>query len=150
MLGLGAAWNGSEHEAYGLDFPPVAERMDRLEEAVQVCRAMFEGDRVTFEGSHYRTHDARNVPRPLQPGGPRILIGGGGERRTLRLVARYADACNLHGEPERIRRKLEVLHRHCAELGRDPATVAVTRLSGSASASTLSARARTCSLVRSS
>lgn len=128
VLGLGAAWHGLEHAAYGLDFPPLGERMDRLEEAVQVCRAMFEQDRVTFEGTYYRTEDARNRPRPLQPGGPRILVGGGGEQRTLRLVARYADACNLHGEPERIRRKIDVLHRHCEEVGRDPATITVTRL----------------------
>lgn len=128
VLGLGAAWHGPEHAAYGLDFPPVGERMDRLEEALQVCRAMFEHDHVTFEGTHYRTDDARNRPRPLQPGGPRILVGGGGERRTLRLVARHADACNLHGEPDRIRRKIDVLHRHCEEVGRDPATIAVTRL----------------------
>ena len=128
VLGLGAAWHGLEHAAYGLDFPPLGERMDRLEEAVQVCRAMFEQDRVTFEGTYYRTEDARNRPRPLQPGGPRILVGGGGEQRTLRLVAQYADACNLHGEPERIRRKIDVLHRHCEEVGRDPATITVTRL----------------------
>lgn len=128
VLGLGAAWHEPEHTGYGFELPPVAERMDRLAEALQICRAMFEHDHVSFEGTYYRTADARNVPRPVQRGGPGILVGGGGERRTLRLVAQYADACNLHGDPGLIRRKLEVLHRHCTEVGRDPATIAVTRL----------------------
>ncbi|MCB1005676.1 MAG: LLM class F420-dependent oxidoreductase [Acidimicrobiales bacterium] len=128
VLGLGAAWHDLEHHGYGFEFPPVGERMDRLEDALQICRAMFERDHVTFEGRHHRTDDARNLPRPVQPGGPRILVGGGGERRTLRLVARYADACNLHGDPDTIRHKIEVLHGHCAEVGRDPAEVRVTRL----------------------
>jgi len=128
VLGLGAAWHDLEHTGYGFDFPPVAERMDRLEEALQICRAMFERDHVSFEGAHYRTDDARNLPRPVQAGGPEILVGGGGERRTLRLVAQYADACNLHGDPDGIRHKLEVLHRHCADVGRDPAEIRVTRL----------------------
>lgn len=128
VLGLGAAWHDLEHTGYGFDFPPVGERMDRLEEALQICRAMFERDPVTFEGTHYRTDDARNLPRPIRAGGPEILVGGGGERRTLRLVAQYADACNLHGDPDGIRHKREVLHRHCADLGRDPAEIRVTRL----------------------
>lgn len=128
VLGLGAAWHDLEHTGYGFDFPPVSERMDRLEEALQICRAMFERDHVSFEGAHYRTDDARNLPRPVQAGGPEILVGGGGERRTLRLVAQYADACNLHGDPDGIRHKLEVLHRHCADVGRDPAEIRVTRL----------------------
>ena len=128
VLGIGAAWHDLEHTGYGFEFPPVGERMDRLEEALQICRAMFERDHVTFEGAHHRTEDARNLPRPVQAGGPRILVGGGGEQRTLRLVAQYADACNLHGDPDMIRHKLEVLHRHCADVGRDPAEIRVTRL----------------------
>lgn len=128
VLGLGAAWHDLEHTGYGFDFPPVGERMDRLEEALQICRAMFERDHVSFDGAHYRTDDARNLPRPVQAGGPEILVGGGGERRTLRLVAQYADACNLHGDPDGIRHKLDVLHRHCADVGRDPAEIRVTRL----------------------
>ncbi len=128
VLGLGAAWHDLEHTGYGFDFPPVAERMDRLEEALQICRAMFERDHVSFDGAHFRTEDARNLPRPVQAGGPEILVGGGGERRTLRLVAQYADACNLHGDPDGIRHKLDVLHRHCADVGRDPAEIRVTRL----------------------
>ena len=96
VLGIGAAWYDVEHEGLGLDFPPVGERMDRLEEAVQICRAMFREEAPTFEGRYYRMHEARNLPRPAQPGGPPILIGGGGEKRTLRLVAQHADYGQHH------------------------------------------------------
>ena len=102
------------------------ERLDRLEEAVQICRAMFRDDHVTFSGKHYQLHDARNLPRPINPGGPRIMIGGGGEKRTLKLVAQLADACNVSGSVDNARHKIEVLHRHCADTGRDPAEVQVT------------------------
>ena len=129
ILGIGAAWYDVEHEGLGVDFPPVPERMDRLEEAVQICRAMFRDETPTFAGRYYRVHDARNLPRPVQAGGPPILIGGGGERRTLRLVARYADYCNITGDSDTIRHKVSVLHEHCAAEGRDPATVTVSRLS---------------------
>ncbi len=128
ILGIGGAWHDTEHEGLGFEFPPVKERMDRLEEALQICRAMFRDDHTSFSGTHYRTSDARNLPRPIQPGGPRILVGGGGEQRTLKLVAQYADACNLHGDPATIRHKLDVLHRHCADVGRDPREISVTRL----------------------
>jgi F420-dependent oxidoreductase-like protein len=128
VLGIGAAWNDEEHRGYGYDFPPVAERMDRLEEVVRICRAMFTEERPTFEGKHYRIESALNFPRPVTPGGPPILIGGSGERRTLRLVARHADACNLFGDVDTIRHKLEVLDRHCAEVGRDPSAITRTRL----------------------
>jgi alkanesulfonate monooxygenase SsuD/methylene tetrahydromethanopterin reductase-like flavin-dependent oxidoreductase (luciferase family) len=97
-----------------------------LEEAVQVCRAMFTGDDVSFAGRHYRLDHARNLPRPVQAGGPKIMIGGGGEKRTLRLVARYADQCNVTGDVSTLARKISVLRRHCAEVGRDPAEVGVT------------------------
>jgi len=97
-----------------------------LEEAVQVCRAMFAGDDVSFTAQHYRIDHARNLPRPVQPGGPRIMIGGGGEKRTLRLVAQYADQCNVTGSVATLARKIEVLHRHCADVGRDPAEIRVT------------------------
>ena len=99
VLGIGAAWHDVEHDALGFDFPPVKERMDRLEEAVQICRAMFREETPTFEGRYYSIDDARNVPRPIQAGGPPIMIGGGGEKRTLRLVAQYADMCNVTGDP---------------------------------------------------
>ena len=128
ILGIGAAWFEEEHRAYGFDFPPAGERLDRLEETLQVCRAMFRDDRATFEGRHYSIREARNIPRPIQPGGPKILIGGGGERRTLRLVAQYADGCNVFGGPDALRHKFSVLERHCADVGRDPADITKTRL----------------------
>src|SRR4051812_6457370 len=120
FLGIGAAWFELEHEALGVDFPPVAERFERLEEALIICRGMFRGENPTFDGTHFRVKDAMNVPAPIQPGGPPILIGGQGERKTLRFVARYADAVNLICGREDIPRKIEVLERHCADLGRDP------------------------------
>jgi F420-dependent oxidoreductase-like protein len=127
VLGIGAAWNEQEATEYGYDWPGTGERMDRLEDALRICRAMFTRERATVEGIHTSVHDALNVPQPLQPGGPPILIGGGGERRTLRLVAQYADACNLFGDVATVRHKLDVLDRHCADVGRDPAAVTRTR-----------------------
>ena len=126
VLGIGGAWYDVEHQALGVDYPVDRVRLDMLEEAVQVCRAMFTGDDVSFSGTHYRLDHARNLPRPVQPGGPKIMIGGGGEKRTLRLVARYADMCNVTGDAATLARKIDVLHRHCAEVGRDPAEIAVT------------------------
>jgi len=128
VLGIGAAWYEEEHRGLGFDFPPVSERFDRLEEALRICRAMFTESRPTFTGRYYRIEDAWNVPPPVRPGGPPILIGGSGERRTLRLVARYADRCNLFGDPDQIRHLLDVLRRHCESEGRDPATIRTTRL----------------------
>jgi F420-dependent oxidoreductase-like protein len=126
ILGIGGAWYDVEHRGLGIDYPSDRVRLDMLEEAVQVCRAMFTGDDVSFTGVHYRLDHARNLPRPVQPGGPKIMIGGGGEKRTLRLVARYADKCNVTGDIATLARKIDVLHRHCAEVGRDPAEVDVT------------------------
>jgi F420-dependent oxidoreductase-like protein len=126
ILGIGGAWYDVEHQALGVDYPRDGVRLDMLEEAVQVCRAMFAGDDVSFTGTHYRLDQARNLPRPVQAGGPKIMIGGGGEKRTLRLVARYADQCNVTGDVATLARKIEVLRRHCGEVGRDPAEVAVT------------------------
>lgn len=128
ILGLGAAWYDVEHEGYGVPFPPVRERMDRMEEAVQICRAMFTEEAPSFEGRYYRIESARNVPRPVRPGGPPVLIGGSGPKRTLRAVAKYADMCNLHGGPETIRRAIEVIGEHCADVSRDPSGIRVTRL----------------------
>lgn len=128
VLGLGAAWYEEEHRALGFRFPPLAERFERLEEALQICRAMFQEDAPSFSGRHYRIERAVNRPRPVRPGGPPILVGGGGERRTLRLVARYADACNLFGDAATVRHKLAVLDRHLGEVGRDPDSVTRTRL----------------------
>jgi F420-dependent oxidoreductase-like protein len=126
ILGIGAAWYDVEHHALGVGYPSDRVRLDMLEEAVQVCRAMFTGDDVSFAGTHFTLDHARNLPRPVQPGGPRIMIGGGGEKRTLALVARYADQCNVTGDVATLAHKIEVLHRHCAEVGRDPAEIEVT------------------------
>lgn len=126
ILGIGGAWYEAEHQGLGVGYPSDRVRLDMLEEAVQVCRAMFTGDDVSFAGAHYRLDHARNLPRPVRAGGPKIMIGGGGEKRTLRLVARYADQCNVTGDVGTLARKIAVLRRHCAEVGRDPAEVAVT------------------------
>ncbi|MHB8262334.1 MAG: TIGR03560 family F420-dependent LLM class oxidoreductase [Acidimicrobiales bacterium] len=128
ILGIGAAWHDAEHGSYGMQFPPTSERMDRLEEAVQICRLMFDQDAPSFQGRYYSIREAFNFPRPLQSGGPPILIGGGGEQRTLKIAAMYADACNVFGDISTIRRKMDVLDRHCERYGRDPATIARTRL----------------------
>jgi F420-dependent oxidoreductase-like protein len=128
ILGIGAAWNADEHRGYGFEFPPTGERMDRLEEALQICRAMFTEDSPSFSGKHYEIVDAFNVPRPVTQGGPPIMIGGGGEKRTLRLVAQYGDASNIFGNLATIRHKLDVLARHCEAVGRDPAEITKTKL----------------------
>jgi F420-dependent oxidoreductase-like protein len=129
ILGIGGAWYDVEHRGLGVEYPSDRVRLDMLEEAVQVCRAMFTGDDVSFNGDHYQLDHARNLPRPVQAGGPKIMIGGGGEKRTLRLVAQYADKCNVTGDVETLSRKIAVLHRHCADVGRDPAEVDITWMS---------------------
>jgi F420-dependent oxidoreductase-like protein len=124
IFGLGAAWNDVEHQGYGFEFPPVRERMDRLDEALTIVRRMFTEERPSFEGSAYRIREALNEPRPIQPGGPPILVGGGGEQRTLRIAAKHADMTHWFAigiDP--LRHKNEVLERYCAEIGRDPATI---------------------------
>lgn len=128
VLGLGAAWFDSEHEALGFDFPSLTERFARLDEALRICRAMFTEDAPSFEGAFYNVKNAVNRPCPVQLAGPPILVGGGGERRTLRLVAEQADACNIFGDVETVRHKLAVLDGHCEAVGRDPFTVTKTRL----------------------
>lgn len=117
-LGIGAAWNEAEATGLGLPFPPTAERFERLEETLQICLQMWGEDDGPFTGKHYRLERTLNVPQPLQRPRPPILIGGGGERKTLRLVARYAQACNLFVGPE-LERKLDVLRGHCDAEGRD-------------------------------
>jgi F420-dependent oxidoreductase-like protein len=129
ILGIGAAWYDVEHEGLGFDFPSAGVRLDRLEEALQICRAMFTEEAPSFEGRYYRIHEARNVPPPVQQGGPTILVGGGGERRTLQLVARYADMCNIFGDPATVAHKVDVLRGHCKAIGRDPSEITVSRLS---------------------
>jgi len=120
MLGIGAAWYGREHAGLGVPFPSTAERFERLEETLQICRQMWSDDDGAYEGKHYRLAETVCVPPPVQQPRPPILVGGSGERKTLRLVAQYADACNLFGEtPDAIRHKLDVLRRHCDDVGTD-------------------------------
>src|SRR5690606_36223854 len=123
VLGLGAAWYEREHRALGVPFPPLGERFERLEETVQICRQMWSDEDGPYEGRHYRLVETLCRPRPIQERVP-ILIGGMGERKTLRLVAEYADACNLFPAGiDTVRHKLEVLDRHCGDVGRDPAEI---------------------------
>lgn len=124
MLGLGAAWYEREHRGLGVPFPPLAERYGRLEEALQICQQMWSENNGPFNGTFYQLAETINVPQPIRTPRPPILIGGGGERKTLRLVARYADACNLFaGTPDEIKHKLAVLDGHCADVNRDPAEI---------------------------
>lgn len=126
-LGIGAAWNEQEHRGLGVPFPPLAERFERLEETIQICLRMWSDDEAPFHGRHYRLERPLNSPQSLSRPHPPILIGGGGERKTLRLVARYADACNLFMSPQ-IPHKLDVLKRHCEAEGRDYGTIEKTSL----------------------
>ena len=120
-LGIGAAWNEAESRGLGIPFPPIAERFERLEETLQVCLQMWEGKRGSekpFQGKHFQLERPLNSPQSLSRPHPPILIGGMGERKTLRLVAQYADACNFFPTPE-LPRKLDVLREHCKTVGRD-------------------------------
>jgi F420-dependent oxidoreductase-like protein len=130
-LGIGAAWYDREHHGLGVPFPPLAERFERLEEALQICLQMWSDDNGPFDGRHYQLAETFCEPRPLQAPHPPVLVGGSGERKTLRLVAQYADACNLFAtSPEEVAGKLAVLDGHCTDLGRDPATIERTLLLG--------------------
>ena len=117
-LGIGAAWNQEESRGLGIPFPPVAERFERLEETLQICLQMWRGDESPYHGEHYQLERPINSPQALSAPHPPIMIGGGGERKTLRFVARYAQACNLFPGPE-LPRKLDVLRAHCEAEGRD-------------------------------
>jgi F420-dependent oxidoreductase-like protein len=128
FLGIGAAWYEQEHQALGVDFPSVKERFERLTEALEICRGMFRGERPTIEGKHYRVKDAINSPAPIRPGGPPIMIGGQGEKKTLRLMAEHAEMANFTSGFDELPRKLEVLAGHCADVGRDMATINKTPL----------------------
>jgi F420-dependent oxidoreductase-like protein len=128
ICGVGAAWYEAEHRAYGWDFPPPARRLDLLEDALQLLPLLWGKGSPSFEGKVLQVPEAMCYPRPLQDHIP-ILVGGSGERRTLRLVARYADACNLFGDAGSVRRKLAALERHCRDVGRDLADISVTQLS---------------------
>jgi F420-dependent oxidoreductase-like protein len=131
LLGIGAAWYEREHVALGVPYPPLAERFERLEETLQIVRQMWSDDDGPFEGRHYRLAETINSPQPLRR--PPIMIGGGGEKKTLRLVSKYADACNLFageraGGPAAVRAKLEVLREHCDREGTDYDRIAKTVL----------------------
>jgi F420-dependent oxidoreductase-like protein len=120
MLGIGAAWYEREHRALGVTYPPVAERFERLEETLQICEQMWSDNEGPYDGKYYQLAETICVPPPLQTPRPPILIGGGGEKKTLRLVAQYADACNLFApSADAVRHKLTVLRGHCDALGRD-------------------------------
>ncbi len=129
QLGVGAAWYEREHKGLGVDFPPVGERFEMLEETLQICQQMWSDDDGPYDGKHFQLAETICSPRPIRQPRPWILVGGSGERKTLRLVARYADACNLFA-PDRavVAHKLEVLDRHCDAEGRDPDSIDKTIL----------------------
>jgi len=128
FLGIGAAWFEEEHNAYGYEFPPLGVRFERLEEALQIARKMFTEEESSFAGKHYRTDNVLNNPRPIRGDIP-IVVGGSGERKTLRMVAQYADGCNVFGDPDRVRHLMGVLDDHCERAGRDPSEITKTKLS---------------------
>ncbi len=132
-LGIGAAWNEQESRGLGFPFPALGDRFEMLEETLQVAHAMWQGERgsgAAFEGRHYRAERLLNSPQALSRPHPPIMIGGGGEQKTLRLVAQYADACNVFGGPEMLHHKYEVLREHCAAIGRDPDEIERSTLQG--------------------
>ena len=122
-LGIGAAWNERESRALGFPFPPLGERFEMLEETLRISHGMFEGEHgseAAFQGRRFQAERLLNSPQSISRPRVPIMVGGGGERKTLRLVAQYADACNVFGSPEGIARKYEILRRHCEDIGRDP------------------------------
>lgn len=127
-LGIGAAWYEREHLGLGVPFPPVSERFERLEETLQICLQMWSGDTGPYEGRHYHLAETLCSPMPVSQPRPRIMIGGGGEKKTLRLVAQYADACNFFGGVDEVAHKVDVLRRHCEAIGRDPNEIEVTAM----------------------
>jgi F420-dependent oxidoreductase-like protein len=130
LLGIGAAWYGREHAGLGVPYPDTSERFERLEETLEICRQMWSGDDGPFEGKHYTLAETICIPQPLQAHVP-ILIGGSGEKKTLRLVAHYADATNLFApDLATVAHKIDVLAGHCDTLGRDPATIEKTIIGG--------------------
>ncbi len=129
-LGIGAAWYDREHRGLGVPFPSVSERFERLEETLRICRQMWSDDNGPFDGKHHQLAETMCVPAPISAPLP-ILIGGTGEKKTLRMVAQYADSCNIFGQSQEfVAHKLEVLRGHCATLGRDPSEIANTILYG--------------------
>jgi F420-dependent oxidoreductase-like protein len=130
FMGIGAAWNEQESLAYGISFPSNQERLLRLDEAIQVIRKMWTDEPyASFNGKYYQIRNAYCNPKPIQKPSPPILVGGSGERKTLKIVAKYADACNLFGSPETVRKKLDILKEHCKSVGRDYSSILKTKLS---------------------
>ena len=125
-FGIGAAWYEREHRGLGVPFPSTAERFERLEETLQICLQMWSDNDGPYEGKHYQLAETLCRPVPVSSPRPKIMIGGGGERKTLRLVARYADACNLMGPLNDVAHKIDVLRRHCDDVGRDIAEIDIT------------------------
>ncbi|GAA3565062.1 LLM class F420-dependent oxidoreductase [Kribbella ginsengisoli] len=125
MIGIGAGWNEEESRGLGFDFPPVAERFERLEETLKYLQQMWSDEDKPFEGKHYQAERLLNVPQALSKPHPPIMVGGGGEKKTLRLVAQYAQSCNLFNTPE-LEHKLDVLKQHCEDVGRDYAEITKT------------------------
>jgi alkanesulfonate monooxygenase SsuD/methylene tetrahydromethanopterin reductase-like flavin-dependent oxidoreductase (luciferase family) len=125
--GIGAGWFEEEHDAYGFAFPPLKERFERLEDHLNIVRAMFTQDQASYDGKHHSIADAYNNPKPIRGDIP-ILIGGSGERKTLRMVAQYADGCNLFGDTERATHLLGVLNEHCENVGRNPDEITKTSM----------------------
>jgi F420-dependent oxidoreductase-like protein len=125
-LGIGAAWYEREHTGLGVTFPPLRLRFEMLEEALQIAHQMWSGDRGAYRGKHFVLEETMCVPAPLSRPHPPILVAGGGEKKTLRLVAKYGDACNVFGDAAGVGRKLDILKRHCDEVGRDDAEIEKT------------------------
>jgi F420-dependent oxidoreductase-like protein len=127
-LGIGAAWYDREHRGLGVPFPPTAERFERLVEAIEICLQMWSDDDGPYRGTHYQLDETLCRPAPVSVPRPRILVGGGGERKTLRIVAEYADACNFFGGPDEVTHKVDVLKRHCDAVGRNVADIEITAM----------------------
>ncbi|MET0984712.1 MAG: LLM class F420-dependent oxidoreductase [Steroidobacteraceae bacterium] len=127
-FGIGAAWNEDESKGLGTPFPPIAVRFELLEETLQIAKQMWSDNNGPYRGKHYQLEETLCVPQPLSKPHPPILVAGGGEKKTLRLVAQYADACNLFGEPAVVKSKLDILKRHCDDVGRDYAEIEKTTL----------------------
>ena len=128
IWGIGAGWFEREHHDYGYEFGTFTDRFEKLEEGLQIVKRMFVDDTTTFDGKWFTVRDAFNVPKPVQSKGIPVLIGGSGEKKTLRMVAQYGDACNVFGTPDQVRHLMGVLDAHCERLGRDPREICRTRL----------------------
>ena len=128
FMGIGAGWNEEEASAYGIPFPNLKERMSRLEEAIQVIKAMWTEDPADFDGKFYQINNAYCNPKSIQKPHPPIMVGGSGERQTLKIVAKYADACNIFGSTDTVKTKLKVLRDHCKTAGRDYDSILKTKL----------------------